>query len=141
MLLAMTMMSIMRSLAMQTAVRVGLWIHVLAEGIAGMILLLRPSMFDPDASFEHREAMRGFGNGAIAVGLVGVAILAKGEKIGPAADVLYAIIATYHCVIVALQCRSPMKGAPVWLAPLFHGALASLFWAAFAGERQLLKQE
>ena len=43
----------------------GLWIHVIAETIAVLILLLQPSLFESD------EAISGLRNGAIAVALVG----------------------------------------------------------------------
>ena len=113
----------------------GLWIHVIAETIAVLILLLQPSLFESD------EAISGLRNGAIAVALVGAAVLSGCAR---AADMLlhaegrlvthcYGLIATYHSVI-ALQFRSPIL-APIWLATLFHGSMASFFWYTYASER------
>ena len=51
----------------------GLWIHVIAETIAVLILLLQPSLFESD------EAISGLRNGAIAVALVGAAVLSGAQ--------------------------------------------------------------
>ena len=40
---------------------------------------------------------------------------------------LYGLLAQYNTGIFALQIRNPMKNAPVWLAPLFHGSIALIF--------------
>jgi hypothetical protein len=90
------------------------------------LLLLEPSVFAA-GSFDQHEAMRGFGNGAISVALLGVLLL-----LGPepwVAGFLYAVLAQYHSVIVLLQLRNPLPPpAPPWLAPAFHGALGG--WLA-----------
>ena len=117
-----------------------LWLHVLAELSAGLILLVAPQVFEPQAAFNQLEPMRGFGNGAVSVALVGMVLLWRAHREtrridtssgitsdGTVDSALYGIIAQYHCGIAALQCRNPMKGVPVWLAPMFHGILALEF--------------
>ena len=105
-----------------------LYLHIFAESIAGAILLFQPNIFEPGpVHFGHLEAMRGFGNGAVSVTLVGAALALDGKPNSRTATWLYAILAQYHLGIFVLQCRNPMKGAPVWLAPSFHGILAAAF--------------
>lgn len=112
------------------------WLHFLAEVVAGIILLFSPEIFETDADFDMREAMRGFGNGALCIALLAGVILwrsggfpGRKEKTRTVASefLLYGLLAQYNIGIFALQIRNPMKNAPVWLAPLFHGSIALIF--------------
>ena len=58
-------------------VDVVLILHILAEAVAGAIMAIDPSVFVPEAGFSHLEAMRGFGNGAISVTLLGALLLSR----------------------------------------------------------------
>jgi hypothetical protein len=98
-------------------------IHVLAEIVAGTILLLKPSFFNPNATASHMETMRGVGNGALSIGVVGLALL----NMDPRPTFLFAVLAQYHSLVVWLQLREPMPNMPAWLPPLFHGLLAFYF--------------
>ena len=113
-------------------VRLGLCIHVFAATIAGLILLLRPSLLEHQ-SFYDPEAMRDFGKGAIGVALVGAAILSglarAGDLLISASGRLvthfFGILATCHSVLVALQFGWMTEGgggAPMWLATVFWAA-------------------
>ena len=107
--------------------RIVLFIHVLAELTAGTILLLSPTIFNSDATLSHLESLRGVGNGAISIGLVGVALLnmKKTSQIHQK-KVLFGIIAQYHCFVVWLQLRHPIPGMEI-VAPGFHALLALYF--------------
>ena len=98
-------------------------IHVLAELVAGTILLLKPSFFNPNATASHMETMRGIGNGALSIGVVGLALL----NMDPRPTFLFAVLAQYHSLVVWLQLREPMPNMPARLPPFFHGLLAFYF--------------
>ena len=99
-------------------------LHVLAELIAGFVLLLSPSTFVPTATPTHSETLRGVGNGAISIGLVGVALLNMSIHSRP--RILLGIIAQYHCVVVWLMLREPLPNLEI-IAPSFHGLFAIYF--------------
>eukprot|EP00658_Telonema_sp_P-2_P038093 TRINITY_DN27377_c0_g1_i1.p2 TRINITY_DN27377_c0_g1~~TRINITY_DN27377_c0_g1_i1.p2 ORF type:complete len:148 (-),score=22.73 TRINITY_DN27377_c0_g1_i1:378-821(-) len=110
-----------------------LMVHVLAEMVAGVTLLLSPSVLVPGVlSADHTEALRSIGNGAITVGFIGVALLLASPPDRP--RWAYAVIAQYHLGVVVLQLRHPMVGVPYGLAAGFHGLLLGGFvWLALAG--------
>ena len=124
---------------MSTVTALLLLVHVVAEGIAGLVLVLSPSVFENDATFKHHEAMRGFGNGALSITLVGITVLAHKHFGGQRGHektrtelslvaFLYATLVQYHLGIVWLQFRNPLPPpTPFWVAPLFHGTLALVF--------------
>ena len=102
-------------------------LHVLVELIAGFILCCSPLTFVPLASATHSESLRGVGNGALAIGFVGVALLTLPPTSRP--NVFFGVIAMYHLGVVWLQLRAPMPNIPWWLPPGFHGLLAAWFVA------------
>ena len=114
---------------------VALGLHVLAELVAGSILLLQPRLFaaDPDG-VNHVEALRGIGNGALCVGVLGLCVFLSDRALRP--QWAFATMALYHFGVVVLQLRHPLLGVPFWLAPLFHALLLARFaQAALRSER------
>ena len=100
--------------------------HVLAELIAGTILLVQPLLFAPSPDgVNHEEALRGIGNGAFCIGVVGACVLREKREKRP--QWAFAAMALYHANVVVLQLRHPLLGVPYWLAPLFHGLLLARF--------------
>jgi hypothetical protein len=104
-------------------------LHVVAELGAGSVLLVSPVLFAPTASsIDHQEALRGIGNGALSVALLGLALLTSGRSIDSALGRFgFAILAQYHLGVVILQLKHPLLGIPWWLAPGFHGVLLLAF--------------
>jgi hypothetical protein len=103
-------------------------LHVLAELVAASVLLVAPSVFVPTAAHDHQEALRGIGNGALSIALLGVALLMSGRQIGTALGRCgFAILSQYHLGVVLLQLKHPMLGVPWWVAPGFHGLLLLAF--------------
>ncbi len=106
---------------------VALLLHVLAELCAASVLLVRPEVFVDGATFVHQESLRGVGNGALSIGLVGAALLCTREDGSNFRRLAYAVISQYHVGVVYLQIRHPLADTPVWLAPAFHGFLLLCF--------------
>ena len=106
---------------------VALGAHVIAEVIAGVILLIQPQLFAPNMDGKnHEEALRGIGNGAFCVGVIGLALLRQQDR-EKRPQWAFATMALYHAGVVALQLRHPLLGVPYWIAPLFHGLLLARF--------------
>lgn len=102
------------------------WIvHLLAEGIAGALLLLRPRLFFSQASAAHEHLARTFGLAAITLALLSLPALRR----APAESLrwLARLLLFYHLGVLVLQTMRPMEGTPPWLAPGFHGLLALAF--------------
>ena len=101
-------------------------LHIAAELISGAVLVLAPQLFVPgEISVDHTESLRGIGNGALSIGLLGLALLLSDESAGP--WWAYAVVAQYHAGVVILQLKHPLLGLPYWLAPSFHGWLLLMF--------------
>ena len=106
---------------------VALLLHVLAELCAASVLLINPEIFVDGATFVHQESLRGVGNGALSIGLVGAALLCTREDGSALRRLAYGVVAQYHTGVVYLQIRHPLTDTPVWLAPAFHGFLLLCF--------------
>ena len=86
-------------------------LHVAAELISGTVLVLAPQLFVPgEISVDHTESLRGIGNGALSIGLLGLALLLSDESAGP--WWAYVIVAQYHVGVVILQLKHPLLGLP-----------------------------
>ena len=111
-----------------------LWFHVIAELIAGSILIFQPLLFAPAPDgIDHVEALRGIGNGAFCIGVLGVCLLVKEKEERP--RFAFGVIGLYHFGVVVLQLRHPLLGVPYWLAPGFHGLLLLQFMRAAMSAR------
>ena len=59
-------------------------LHIAAELISGAVLVLAPQLFVPgEISVDHTESLRGIGNGALSIGLLGLALLLSDRSAGP----------------------------------------------------------
>jgi hypothetical protein len=103
-----------------------LTVHVVVELLAGCILCFSPTIFAPTADDENAERLRNIGNGAVAIGLLGMGMLSLTPRSRP--RVFYGVIAQYHVGVVWLQLRAPLISyVPWWLPPGFHSLLALFF--------------
>ncbi len=109
-----------------------LTLHVLAELVAGILLLFSPAVFLGDtATYGHLETARGFGNGAISIALLGAVLLFR-HSTWPDHGVVwgFAILAQYHAVIIVVQLREPnYTPAMKALVSTFHGLMSVVFAA------------
>lgn len=101
-------------------------INILVEGSVAVLMLYFPDMILPNPDPSLYALAKSFGVGASAITVMS-AILIRFRKSREAVMLGCTTLAFYHTGIAVLQVLNPMKGLPVWVAPLFHALLVAGF--------------